>query len=280
MKNMAASAQNLKSGMSTRIISNEELPGIHSNGMFGSVEDMPEMGLEYFENRKTFEFELKEKHSKIEGILYAIASQVSWSLMLPILKLLYKHNPSVMSSEALYFKSISMVFFICIYSNWSTGTFSLSVPKKYRTLIFVRCLTGFVWISTQFISIQYLSIGTATCIIYTSPIITTFLAFFFMNEFISGWDVFALLASFGGVLIINSGGEQQDLAGTRSKSENLYIGTMICMLSALASGCSNTIMRHMRDGIHYTTGPTFFSMACSLFSPFMIFYQLQVKTER
>ena len=96
-----------------------------------------------------FEFEMKEKPpNKIEGILYAIASQISWSLMLPILKLLYRHNPSVMSSEALYFKSISMVFFIIIYSNWSIGTFSLAVPKKYRCLIFVRCCTGFIWIST------------------------------------------------------------------------------------------------------------------------------------
>ena len=208
--NNVVSAANLKSGMSTRIISNDELPGVHSNGMFGSVEDLPELGMADFDDpkgRETFQFELKDKPSKIEGILYAVASQISWSLMLPILKLLYKHNPSVMSSEALYFKSISMVFFICIYSNWSTGTFSLSVPKQYRTLIFVRCFTGFIWISTQFISIQYLSIGTATCIIYTSPIITTFLAFFFMNEFISGWDVFALLASFGGVLIINNGAE-------------------------------------------------------------------------
>lgn len=102
-----------------------------------------------------------------------------------------------------------------------------------------------------------------------------------MNEFISGWDVLALISSFAGVLIISSGADE-DVAGAKpalSKSQNIYIGTLICMLSALASGCSNTIMRYMREGIHYTTGPTYFSITCSLFSPFMIFYQLHVKTE-
>ena len=103
-----------------------------------------------------------------------------------------------------------------------------------------------------------------------------------MNEFISHWDVFALFASFAGVLIINSSSDEDDLAGVEmpeSKSYNLYIGTLICMVAALASGIGNTLMRHMRDGIHYTTGPTFVGICCSFFSPFMICYQLDVKTE-
>ena len=78
-----------------------------------------------------FEFELRDdpEKNKIWGIVYAVASQVCWSFMMPILKILYKHNPSILSSEALYWKSISMVGFCIIYMNITTGTFSLYIPK-------------------------------------------------------------------------------------------------------------------------------------------------------
>ena len=81
---------------------------------------------------RTFvEFEKKDEHRdvSVRGILYAIFSALSWSFMLPILKVLYHHNPGILSSEALYWKSITMLMFNIIFMNLALGTFSLYVPK-------------------------------------------------------------------------------------------------------------------------------------------------------
>ena len=122
---------------------------------------------------------------------------------MPILKILYKHNPNLLASEALYWKSISMVVFCIIFLNITTGTFSLYVPKQYRTIIFFRCLTGFIWIQCYFLSLKYMPIGMAITIIFSSPILTTFLAYMFMGETITEWDILSLISSFIGVIILN-----------------------------------------------------------------------------
>jgi len=118
-------------------------------------------------------------------------------------------------------------------------------------------------------------IGMAITIIYSSPILTTFLAYFFMGETITQWDILSLVASFMGVIILN---KPFDSDYKWDNSNQIYIGTCICVVSAIASGTSNAIMRHMRHDIHYAAGPTYFSIGCSLLSPLVIFYQLQSKT--
>jgi len=44
---------------------------------------------------------------------------------------------------------------------------------------------------------------------------------------------------------------------------------MYALSSAIAGAFAGVVMRHMREGIHYTISPFWFSAGCSFLSPLM-----------
>lgn len=79
----------------------------------------------------------------------------------------------------------------------------LDIPKKYRTLIVIRTITGFIGIGGLFNAVKYMPISQANCIYFTSPMFLAVMAYFALNEKLSVYDIVSLISAFIGVILIN-----------------------------------------------------------------------------
>lgn len=135
-------------------------------------------------------------------MLFAFAYSLSYSFSMPLVKILYNHNPNISSYEILYYKSVTMIGFDYIYAK-IYGVHVMDVPLEYRNVIVVRGLCGFFGIHGSWASLKYIPLYISNCIFMTGPIWTSFAACMYLKEKVTGWDVLALVFAFIGVIIIN-----------------------------------------------------------------------------
>lgn len=137
-----------------------------------------------------------------KGLAFSLVANLSYSLTSPIVKMIYLHNPAISAYEILFWKSISMMVFNYCFVR-SHGVFVMDVPSKYRRIIVFRALVGFWGIQGMWGSVKYMPVSTAGCIFFTMPIWVAVIAFFFLKENLTKFDVFSLMMAFIGVIVIN-----------------------------------------------------------------------------
>ena len=112
----------------------------------------------------------------------------------------------------------------------------LGTNKKWLLL---RGLAGVISLTCFFQSLQYLAIGTAVSLRYTSPIFAAVLAFVFLKEKVKPVQWFLFLIAFVGVLIIKGFGVDVNA-----------IGLVLIMLSAFFLGLIFVVIRKIGDSEH------------------------------
>ena len=142
------------------------------------------------------------------------------------------HLPSI---EIVFFRcGISML--LCIYALRKEG---IDWKGSNRKLLLLRGIIGTVALYAYFITIAHMPLGTAVIIQYLSPVFTTILAIFALNERVKPAQWLFFLISFAGVFIMK---EFDD----RIEIKYLLIG----LFSAVASAFAYVTIRSMKDLEH------------------------------
>lgn len=150
---------------------------------------------------------------------------------------------NVFIKKVSHLPAMEIVFFRCLVS--MVMCFVIIFQEKAdwkgsnRKLLLARGLFGTLALYTFFVTIQNIPLGTAVTIQYLSPVFTTIIAIFFLNEKVKAlqWLFFAI--SFAGVLVIKGFDSSISLA-------MLAIG----ITSALASGFAYNMVRSLKEKEH------------------------------
>lgn len=112
----------------------------------------------------------------------------------------------------------------------------------------------------------------STCIITTAPIWVSLIAYLYLGETLKKLDVFAMLTSFVGVIIINNPFQKEDSSDSDSlktyySAKSIFIGTCFALSGALGGSIANICKRIMRGNIHHSVSPFYWAGGCTLLSP-------------
>ena len=162
------------------------------------------------------------------AIFYMIFSVIAFSLMNAVVKSLNGFS----AYQIVFFRSIGTLLF----------TIPLIVKAKIPILgnnkkwLFFRGIAGVISLTCFFQSLNYLAVGTAVSLRYTSPIFAAIFAFIFLKEKIKPIQWVLFLIAFIGVLIIKG-------FGTDVNS----IGLFFVIMSAIFLGIIFVVIRKIGD---------------------------------
>tara|TARA_R110000868_G_scaffold64572_4_gene193974 strand:+ start:1079 stop:1921 length:843 start_codon:yes stop_codon:yes gene_type:complete len=125
---------------------------------------------------------------------YMVISTLSFTLMNATVKYLV-HLPAY---ELVFFRSLGTLFITMSYLLY----FKIPVLGNKRKLLVYRGLAGVTSMTLFFMSLKYLTMGTAVSLRYIAPIFAAFFAIFMLREKVKfmQWLFFGI--AFGGVLIL------------------------------------------------------------------------------
>ena len=159
-----------------------------------------------------------------KAIAYMIFSVIAFAIMNTVVKYLTVFN----AYQIVFFRSIGTLAF----------TLPLLIKHKipmlgtHKKLLLLRGAAGVISLTCFFQSLNYLSVGTAVSLRYTSPIFAAILALIFLKEKIKLVQWMLFLVAFLGVLLIKGFDSNVD-----------SIGLILVMLSALFLGVIFVVIR-------------------------------------
>lgn len=158
------------------------------------------------------------------AIFYMILSVIAFSFM----NVVVKYLDGFSAYQIVFFRSIGTLLF----------TIPLIIRHKIpffgnnQKWLIVRAVAGVISLTCFFQSLNYLAIGTATSLRYTSPIFAAIFAFIFLKEKIKAVQWLLFLLAFVGVLLIKG-------LGTDVNS----IGLILVFVSAISLGLIFVVIR-------------------------------------
>lgn len=179
-----------------------------------------------------------------------IFSVIAFALMNTVVK--YLNNFS--AYQIVFFRSIGTLFF----------TIPLIIKHKIPILgnnkkwLLLRAVAGVISLTCFFESLNYLSLGTAVSLRYTSPIFAAIFAFIFLKEKIKPMQWFLFLVAFTGVLIIKGFGVDVN-----------SIGLVLVILSAIFLGLIFVLIRKIGDSEHPLVIINYFMVMAFIFGGVM-----------
>lgn len=184
------------------------------------------------------------------AILYMVISVIAFSLMNTVVKYLGDFS----AYQIVFFRSIGTLFF----------TIPLILKAKIPILgnnkkwLILRGVAGVISLTCFFQSLNYLAVGTAVSLRYTSPIFAAIFAYIFLKEKVKPVQWFLFLIAFIGVLIIKGlGGDVNS------------IGLVFVILSAIFLGVIFVLIRKIGDSEHPLVIINYFMVMAFVFGGIM-----------
>nr|XP_056705515.1 solute carrier family 35 member G1-like [Euleptes europaea] len=181
------------------------------------------------------------------GLYYALLSACLFSVVSLFLKLL----EDVHSVEASAFRCIFQMMFVLpglIYHK--TGFLG---PKDKWVFLFFRGLLGSCAMIFLYYAFQVMPLADATVISFSSPVFTTLFAWIFLKEKYSPWDLFFILVTITGVVMIARPpflfGSR--VAGLEGSYTDHFKGTIAALISAISASSAFVIIRKVGKSVHY-----------------------------
>lgn len=134
------------------------------------------------------------------GLLGAMLGSILFSFSFLCLKLLPEHEGFIGKMKALFFRA----FFITIFSSAAIiiGKSTFKVPKDEVIVNILRAVFGTTGVLGSYISLLYIGMGEATALIFSSPIWTSILGHFILNEPLHCSHFLAVPISLIGIIFI------------------------------------------------------------------------------
>jgi drug/metabolite transporter (DMT)-like permease len=163
-----------------------------------------------------------------KAIFYMMFSVLAFSLMNAVVKYLNVFNVY----QIVFFRSIgTLAFTIPLIIKYK-----IPVLGTHKKLLALRGVAGVISLTCFFQSLNYLAIGTAVSLRYTSPIFAAIFALIFLKEKIKLMQWFLFVISFVGVLIIKGFGVEVN-----------SMGLLFVFCSAISLGLIFVIIRKIGD---------------------------------
>mmetsp|Transcript_30351 Transcript_30351/g.34761 ORF Transcript_30351/g.34761 Transcript_30351/m.34761 type:complete len:118 (+) Transcript_30351:35-388(+) len=106
-------------------------------------------------------------------------------------KILFKVNQDITSWDLVFVRGIVSIIFV--YFNVASKNVNLTNFKGQGLVLAIGVILGFLCYWFGLLSYQYISVTKATLIIYTNPIIVIVLAFLFLKENITRYDLISVV---------------------------------------------------------------------------------------
>ncbi|NIJ43775.1 drug/metabolite transporter (DMT)-like permease [Wenyingzhuangia heitensis] len=185
-----------------------------------------------------------------KAILYMIFSVIAFSLMNTVVKYLNDFS----AYQIVFFRSIGTLFFTLPL----LLKYKIPILGNHKKWLLLRGLAGVISLTCFFQSLNYLALGTAVSLRYTSPIFAAVLASVFLKEKIKPIQWLLFLIAFAGVLIIKGFGVNVN-----------SIGLFFVLLSAVFLGLIFVLIRKIGNSEHPLVIINYFMVMAFVFGGIM-----------
>lgn len=185
-----------------------------------------------------------------KAIFYMILSVVAFSLMNTVVKYLNDFG----AYQIVFFRSIGTLFFTIPL----LLKYKIPILGNHKKWLVLRGVAGVISLTCFFQSLNYLALGTAVSLRYTSPIFAAILAFVFLKEKIKPIQWILFLIAFTGVLIIKGFGVDVN-----------SIGIILVLFSAIFLGLIFVLIRKIGDSEHPLVIINYFMVMAFVFGGMM-----------
>uniref|UniRef100_UPI0040478EE9 DMT family transporter n=1 Tax=Mariniflexile sp. TaxID=1979402 RepID=UPI0040478EE9 len=179
------------------------------------------------------------------SIKYMIISALAFSVMNIIVKELSEVN----SYEIVFFRSLSSLFFTFGYLIKN----KIPMVSSNNKLMVLRSLAGAFSMLLFFMSLKYLSVGTAVSLRYIAPIFAAIFAVFLLKEKIKALQWLFFVISFVGVIVLKGLDTQID-----------SFGLILVLLAAVLSGLVYIIINKIGNSEHPVVVVNYFMVVATI----------------
>ncbi|KAK2865977.1 hypothetical protein Q7C36_002033 [Tachysurus vachellii] len=126
-------------------------------------------------------------------------------------------------------------------------------PQGMRVYLFLRGFLGSNAMILLYYAVLQMPLADATVITFSNPVFTSLLAWIFLKERCTLWDVVFTMFTLTGVVLIARPPFLfgREFSGFESNYGNHIKGTIAAFSSAIAAACTMVILRKMGKNVHY-----------------------------
>ncbi|CAG7698834.1 unnamed protein product [Allacma fusca] len=196
----------------------------------------------------------KRRCQRFWGIILAVLASTFLSLTTLIAKLLIGYHPfnvAIWRFQGILLPSLPvLVFSTCVRNEPVFDTIRpLTQPDKLKTslFLFLRAFFGCTAVIMQFYALQYIEIGDATVISFTTPVFVGLLSHFMLREKFGVVPIFTALLTVLGIGVIT---RPPILSGAAEFDTNNLIGAGMALGCMFFATFTYVILRWLRN-VHY-----------------------------
>ena len=187
---------------------------------------------------------------KNQAIFYMIFSVIAFAIMNAVVKYLNTFNVY----QIVFFRSIGTLLFTIPL----TIKYKASILGTNKKWLLLRGVAGVISLTCFFQSLNYLAVGTAVSLRYTSPIFAAIFAMLFLKEKVKPIQWALFIIAFIGVLIIKGFGVDVSVTGL-----------IFVLISAIFLGIIFVVIRKIGNKENPLTIINYFMVMAFLFGGFM-----------
>ncbi|XP_028822271.1 solute carrier family 35 member G1 [Denticeps clupeoides] len=181
------------------------------------------------------------------GLLYGLLASVFFSLVALLVKRIQGVHAVEISAMRCFFQ---MLFVVPLMIYYNTGFLG---PPGMRVYLFLRGFLGSNAMILLFYAVQQMPLADATVIMFSNPVFTALLAWIFLKERCTIWDLVFTAFTLTGVILIARPpflfGAR--VAGIEGEYTNHIKGTAAAFAGAVGAACTMVVLRKMGKNVHY-----------------------------
>nr|XP_001341822.1 solute carrier family 35 member G1 isoform X1 [Danio rerio] len=181
------------------------------------------------------------------GLMYSLLASVFFSIAALLVKKMEGMHAIQISAIRCFFQ---MLFVLPAMIYYKTGFLG---PRGMRIYLFLRGFLGSNAMILLYYAVLQMPLADATVIMFSNPVFTALLAWIFLKERCTIWDVVFTVFTLTGVILIARppflfGGE---LSGIEGDYSSHIKGTVAAFSGAVGAACTMVILRKIGKRVHY-----------------------------
>ena len=185
------------------------------------------------------------------GIVFILIATFAFAIMNTMAKGLDQLHPM----QVVFFRAFGTFIFVFPYMLTKRVPIIGNNPK----ILFLRGLVGVISLSTFFIALQRIPLGSAISIRYLGPIFGAVLAYFYLKEKVNGLQWLSFAIALSGVIVLKGFDLRIDL-----------LSLTLVLISAVTVGIVFVLVRYLGTREHFLTIINYFMIISIMVSLFFV----------
>lgn len=181
------------------------------------------------------------------GIVFILIATAAFAIMNATAKNLSEFHPM----QVVFFRAMGTFIFIFPYMLYRR----VSIIGNHPKLLFLRGLIGVISLSTFFVALQRVPLGSAISIRYLGPLFGAVLAAYFLKEKVNKWQWISFVIAFSGVIVLKGFDIRIDI-----------VSFILLLISAIFVGGVFVMVRYLSLRENYLTIINYFMVISILVS--------------